>query len=493
MDSVRGSQELSPHNIIAHPALSLPRHDESIEEAEATATASPPEAKPKNCDVSQSCGEVTSPEISSPACDARDSGLSRQATDNGFSNAEESKDIRLDDGRVCGWKSAVFIMAQMDRLAEVFVFPEYHPNDFNCDTKRTKQRGGDITDGGGGGNGQPSQTYCVDVSPDTFELLASIISLITEGEQFDGVHGGNEFRTYMLIAAIRLLKVNLSGLLRDNISAWVIVSMASGTIAPFDIDDANQFELESCFGQDSARRSTLPAMYAPSPKSSREQAQTPRNVHTEQLAGEQGQGLEDQKVRHKENVSAVVGRYRDVLLVLRRRLLLIVHSGPPWNHELVDGKPIQREAATALILGLELFFSTQDEKFRFLSELLNNTGIEIDDADELPAGTGPHDCNRPFCGPHALRYFMLDPLLQRLCDDALASKLVPYGADVDNQSSLCTVIETLVLAVKDNRVITESARLLEIHVSSKKLRLFPFVFSWWTFATIKFCKIAAAQ
>lgn len=451
----RRAQELSPHNILAHSALTLPPHDASIEDA-ASATSEKPA-------LSQDCDQAISPEMSSPVCDGAGLHPSQREANIGFGKTKGSKDMRLDNGRISAWNAAVFIMGQMDRLGQTWAPPAVGPPIVgHCpkeDTDSTRTRHVD-----------KHHKYCVDVSPDTFEMLAFIMTIVSEDRRFDGSDGGSEFRVYVLVAAIRLLKVNLVGLLRDTISACVKSRMALDTTVNFHLDDTNQFQLDGDISQDSLMESILRESSSHRASMSTSASQTPSNTLSDQ-PNQGGQDLMGGDTRRVGTKAPVMERYRDVLYALRRRLLLLVHSSP-CSDRVTGGEVVQQEAAAALILGVELFFSSQADQFRLITELMMNTGIDNDEEQESFIDGDSDDIDRLLCGPRAVRHYMLNPLLQRLCDDALASKLVPYGTDPENESTVCTLVESLppapVPALQDHHAIGASARLLEIHVRVKK-------------------------
>lgn len=132
------------------------------------------------------------------------------------------------------------------------------------------------------------------------------------------------------------------------------------------------------------------------------------------------------------------GRFRAVLAGLQQQLLALVLE--PLSVESAD--LIQSEAAFILILGVELFYPSQTHQADLLAELLtspgppgspahpdrhgssNGEGMQGLDG-KLGSSPGPSVVVPARAGNAAARYFLLNPLLQRLADDTLASKLIP--------------------------------------------------------------------
>lgn len=462
------AHKLSPQNIITYPALILPQYlgvnSGAVSEVESESTA---------C-----TNKSISPEMGSPLCDKESSSLPRGSTIFGFDQTKERKKRRengrgicLSDGRISGRKAAVFIMAHMDRLAENFALPKGGvPVVGNLETesaeddaywhKKEKEGESNHLEGIKSRN-----LYCIDVSPDTFELLAAILVSVSTEDHFDDLGGGAHFRTYMVLATLRVLKANLTRLLQSDISTQIIASMVTRTTS-LNLDDANELQLQGCIGHDSVLDAML--IYSSNDRlSSRPiggEGKTNSTTCTE-YSGEQGQNTMLEEGDGDADLGSDVERYRDVLCALKRRLLLLVHSEPSYDNGVDSGiGPIQKEAAAALILGLELFFSSQAEKFCLLSKLIKTALIGEDDDRGISVGEEFDIVNQPVSGSSTAHYLILIPLLKRLCNDGLASKLIPYGADVDKGSSVCTVVDVWEPALQGYTVVAASARLLEMQV-----------------------------
>lgn len=427
-----------------------------------------------------------SPELnSSPVCDRGDPNFSRAAASIGFGSSMESQTepksasgICLSDGRISGRKAAVVIMAHMDRLAECFasqkdeipIIGDVGAGSVNGEANWSLKGQRDGPDGQAGGiNGS---VYCVDVSPDTFELLAAILAYTSEEERFDDLGEEAHFPKYMILAALRVLKVNLSRLLQSHISIRILASMVARKTC-FDFNDANEFQLEGSLGHDSV----LDTLFFEAPTSGQAAGMVDGNdttrgatggVHVALHVEGDGQDQVGEVCGGDGRVRSEVERYCDVLCTLQRLLLLLVQSEPFCGGNGIGGGAefVQKEAAAVLILGLELFFSSQAEKFRLLSKLISTTAVGEEDERDMSVGGDFDTIDHPICGLRAARHYILVPLLQRLCNDALASKLIPYGADLDKGCSVCTMVEVLEPALQDYSVSAASARLLEIQVSA---------------------------
>lgn len=424
--------------------------------------------------------ETTSPEISSPVCNRGGPGVSSgsptiKLCEKGDPRVEcrTGRGICHGDGRVSGRKAAVVIMAHMDRLTDNYSTP----------------KGGLPVVGNTGAtpaNGEASchmdqraknsdeenvksnrDAYCVDISPHTFELLDAILAAVTEEELFGDSADYIHFQVYMLLAALRVLKSNLARLLESPMSTRIITTSMIQT-ASFDLDDENELQVIGRIGHD-------PDLYTLLFYSSADGQVIVDDDTTPVITSHDGPGQHsDAEVHGKANEESAgdvrlrseVERYCNVLCCLQRRLLVLVQSGPFCRGDEGAGvELVQREAATVLILGLELFFTGQAKKFRLLSTLLNIAAVDDDDERESSVGGECDTTERSMGGARAARRFILVPLLRRLCDDALASKLIPYGADAEKGSSVCSVVEVTDPSLRGYRITAASPRLLEMQVT----------------------------
>lgn len=469
LDSGETAVRFSPYKVLAHPALVLPRHSGAVEV--------PADAASANKAGDGRVREAISPEIGSPVCTDREAmGVAEAPANMVLDNVRNSRrESDLDggichrDGNVSGRKAAVVILAHMDRLAEEFAFAKGHvPIVGHAESREVN----DAVSTPGSGNGEGSRsnhdTYVVDVSPDTFELLNSILASASEEEQLHGLGEDAQFQTYTLLAALRVLKVNLIRLLQNHISNRIMESMLA-TPPLFDPDDTPELQLGGSLKHNPA----LDTLLFDLPGSTK--------GHGDATSGDQNAASMDSYVSvEKENrltpvtvcgeggdanLSAEVERYRVVLYALQRRLLLLVHSDSSFGEGMDGIEPVQREAAAVLVLGLELFFPGQTEQFRLLSKLINTANISEEDHRDFLMSAGCDNFDHLICGPRAARYYVLTPLLQRLCKDALASKLIPYGAEEGENGSVCTTVEVTEPSLKGYSVPAASARLLEAQVN----------------------------
>lgn len=470
----------SPHNVLAHPAFVLPRYPSTVEVPADVASA-------KKTGKGRAT-EVISPEISSPVCTDREAmGVPEESANMGLdiasrSQAESGLDggICLRDGDINGRKVAVVILAHMDRLAEELAFAKGRvPIVGHAETGEANDAAS-LPGNGNGGIRSDHDIYIVDESPDTFELLNSILASASEEEQLHGLGEDVQFQTYTLLAALRVLKANLVRLLQNRISNRIIESMLA-TPPLFDPDERPELQLDGGLRHNPALHALL---FNPP---------VPTKGQRDSTGGDQNTAGMDDHASLKNasrmtpvvvcgegggdaSFSAEVERYRVVLYALQRRLLLLVHSDSSFGEGMDGIEPVQREAAAVLVLGLELFFPGQTEQFRLLSKLINTANIGEEDHRDFLIGAGCDNFDHLICGPRAARYYILTPLLQRLCKDALASKLIPYGAEEDQDGSVCTTVEVVEPNLKGYSVPAASARLLEMQVrrcACKYLPVFP--------------------
>lgn len=461
---------LSPHSILTHPALTLPKYTRC---EETTAEVGMDE-------VEHVGSKISSPEMNSPVCDRKDGGLPQQAPNIDVRQKEEPQrgggGVCLGGGRISGRKAAVIIMAHMDRLAEPFASPTGGVPVIGSTAAQSADEIMSMASTGGtgagpdGSNPQNHHIYCVDVSPDTFELLAGILASVSEEEQDNENSEGAHFQMYMLLAALRILKSNLARLLQTNFSARIIASMIPGK-TPSDLEDANELHLEGDLGHDSRLETPIVESRIGGQDNGAFEGneRVPRaacHMSIDQHPGEDGQDRVSPESSNDAGVRSVVERYRDVLWDLQRRLLLLVHAEPLCGGGMVTAEPVQQEAGAVLILGLELFFSSQAEQFSLLSKLINTAALGDEDERDVTVDADFDAVDHPVCGRRAARRYMLVPLLQRLCNDALASKLIPYGADAGYENSVCTMVEVSEPALNGYRVVAASAKLLEMQVKS---------------------------
>lgn len=466
--------KFSPYKILTHPALILPQ-ETSDEEVTA-------EVAKTNRDIDNLTGEAVAPEMSSPGYTAREGvGVRKGPANMGLCNARVSLAEPKPDGGICrcngqvsGRKAAVVIMAHMDRLAAKIAFGKERvpivghagagETDDEASMRGNGNRRGDKSDS------HKSTTYdhdiyIVDVSPDTFELLASILASTSEDEQFHDLGEEENIQTYMILATLRILKANLVRLLQSDISNIIVESMLDKP-RPFDPDDTGELQYD-----DELRHK--PVMYSLF-------VDLPTKGRSNSIGGDHNTAEVDSHARtknasrmtpvrpHRESgdvdLSAEVERYRVVLYSLQRRLLLLVHSESACGDDLDGIEPVQKQAADVLVLGLELFFPGQTEQFRLLSKLINTATIDDEDQRDILVGGGSESFDHPIGGPRAARHYILNPLLQRLCNNALTSKLIPYGVDVDNVGSVCTTVEVSEPGLQECSGTAASARLLEMQV-----------------------------
>lgn len=394
--------------------------------------------------------------------------IGRDNTRNSQAESDLDGGICHRDGNVSGRKAAVVILAHMDRLAEELAFAKGHvPIVGHAESGETN----DAVSSSGSGNGRGSRsdhdTYIVDISPDTFELLNSILASVSEEDQLHSLGEDAQFQTYTLLAALRVLKANLVRLLQNHISDRIVESMLA-TPPPFDSDDTPELQLDGSLRHSPA----LHPLHVDSPR--------PAEGQRDSTGGDQKAARIDGHASIKNasrltpikvcgegggaSLSAEMERYRVVLYALQRRLLVLVHSDSSFGEGMDGVEPVQREAAAVLVLGLELFFPGQTEQFRLLSKLINTVNIGEEDHRDFLMGAGCDSFDHLICGPRAARYYLLTPLLHRLCKDALVSKLIPYGAEEGENGSVCTTVEVTEANLKGYSVPAASARLLEMQV-----------------------------
>lgn len=408
--------------------------------------------------------EAVSPEKDSAVFTGREAmGVPEEPATMGLDNTRNSQaESDLDggichcDGNVSGRKAAVVILAHMDRLAEKLIVAKGHvPIVGHAETREANDAASTPGNGNGGGSSSDHDAYVVDLSPDTFELLTSVLAFASEEDQLNGLGEDSQFQTYTLLATLRILKANLVRLLQNHISNCIVESMLA-TPAPFDPDDAPELQLGGSLRHNPAMHTLLfdPPRPVKGQGDSTGGFQNVRRMAPVQVCGEGDDA----------NLSAEMERYRVVLYALQRRLLLLVHSDSSFGEGMDGVEPVQREAASVLVLGLELFFPSQTDQFRLLSKLINTANSGEEDHRDFLIGAGGDHLDHLIYGPRAARFYILTPLLQRLCKDALASKLIPYGANEGREGAVCTTVEATEPNLKEHSVRAASARLLEMQV-----------------------------
>ncbi|CAM9751893.1 unnamed protein product [Scytosiphon promiscuus] len=457
--SVEAEDGLSPYHILNHPALSLPQNA-----GEVTAEA-------RHEEDGGPAGDNVSLEMTSPTTtDQEIAAATGRPAHETLSNAVGSKVRHKPEGGIChgeerisGWKAAVFIMANMDRLIKDHaITPGCIPIIGHADTGGCDDKPKVTKDGNGEENGSypdrrakhDRDMYTVDVSPDTFELLADIIASISGGEQFSSCGGEEEiFQPYILLAALRLLKVNLMRLIQSDISTRIAESMLAKPPF-FDLEDANELRLDGKLGFD-------PVLYTPLfDSTSRGQG---NSTHQHHHGNDRHTSTEN-----TDGCSTDVERYRTALYNIQRGLILLLQSDSSYGEGGGGGfgvESVRKEAAVVLVSGLELFFPGPIGQFCLLSRLISLAASDEDDARDMLFDGGSHNIDNTIRGPRAARHYILNPLLRRLCDDALVSKFIPYGAGAANKGSVCMTAEALLSTPEGSKVKPPSARLLDMQVT----------------------------
>lgn len=461
LEAGQAMHKLSPRSILAHPAFLLPQgmgSDTSVDEIEE---------------------HVVSPEMNSPACGGEGRDPSQREEGIGFGpgggcHAAEVRSGRctlVKDSQIDAHKAAVIILAHMDRLAASFasskggvpIIGVGRLGLANDVAKCSPQ----VEGGGGSGDGSVESTsslYCVEVCPNTFELLASVISSINE-EQV-GIGEEAYFQTYMIVAALRILKTNLARLLESRMSARIVGSMIARN-TPLDANDTCGFQVEGSAGPGVVPDAFLLESELQTSCGDRKGGTSPTRVREYQRADQDrevdGTNRGIAKRVEDPGLCAELERYHNVLGVLRRYLLLLVHADPS-NAESGAGtaEPVQRGAADVLLFGLELFYPCQIDQLMLLSKLMNASVVSDDDERTVTFSDVDSVGNHVY-GLQAARYYILNPLLERLCNDALASKLIPYGANA-GMGTVCTMVESYGAGVHRQWASVASADLMETQV-----------------------------
>ena len=448
----------SPCKILSHPSLHFPRDPSNVGAMAEVASAQKAE------DIH--AREPVSFEMGNPGrIDHGGAGAPKEPA-NVKLNPGVGAGICHSDGQVSGRKAAVVILAHMDRLAEESGFAKGRlPVVGHAETTEVQENSN--TAGEEEGQRKSARdTYVVDISPDTFELLAGILASVSEEEQFQGLTEDATFQTYMLLAALRILKVNLVRLLQSHISKRIVEIMLLKP-PPADPDDTSELQFDRGLGHN-------PILYAllfDTPTKEQDDS-TGGDDGTTGMASHTGTKLRDRNAQGRfggscddDSSSNEIERYRVVLYALQRRLLLLVHSDSSCVEGMDSVEAVQREAAAVLVLGLEVFFPGQTEQFRLLSKLICTAStVDEEDRRDMLVGSSADCDDHPLCGPRAARHHILIPLLQRLCKDALASKLIPYGVDTDKEGFACTTVEVSEPSLQGYGVTAASARLLELQV-----------------------------
>jgi len=109
----------------------------------------------------------------------------------------------------------------------------------------------------------------------------------------------------------------------------------------------------------------------------------------------------------------------------------LVQTPPLFSSE-YDQSAVQEGAASALILGLELFYPTSQKRTQLLVRLLALAGTDLAESEEWDMKSQSRTSAQrsgkesfSFIGKAAAVHFLLVPLLGRLSEEALGSRLVP--------------------------------------------------------------------
>jgi len=259
------------------------------------------------------------------------------------------------DGAVKQDKGALFILAHMERLCEPHIpslsdFPtlgvlEYSLTDRSlqtieefdevmCESGIDKAvESGEVEKGS---CNTRKQRYCIDVSPQTFSLLLQILTSLVQkrGQQFTSTLLLAEHRSFILLATLKLLKGNIAKLLTIKILAGNVRAMM-GEI----IDN--------------------PAAFGVDPD-----------------GDDDDDDDDDDNDNDDGSLSLPLIQSLTYSLLKLHKVLLQLISSPPSLGCIRAASAVQEEAASAIVLGVELFYPRQREQINIVERLLRWKGAE---------------------------------------------------------------------------------------------------------------------
>lgn len=332
---------------------------------------------------------------------------------------------------------AVFILAHMDRLISL-AFPSDRMDELSPSATSEKRKGAFLgglsdkfLDDFNGGTEQ--RLYCIDASPDTFEVILLLLITVLAHEPSDASSDEHsienrengdvvasddsageaakqteqkprhaltayEFK-YMLLALLRILRVNVEFLLHMN-------SPQAGESKNYVTATRDIASVAICLGE----HVSMPhaAIY--------------EHFEAETIRVSPGQG----RRRAKESNSS--SRTWKALCGLQHQLVLILQAPP---NTAANSDLVQQEAAAVLMLGIDLFYPCQIHQAQLIIELLS-VEFELSQTSERDQKS-----SLAMNGRTQAKRFLLNKLLQRLSSDEVASRLVPNGFS-NERSNLLT-------------------------------------------------------
>ncbi|GMH96967.1 hypothetical protein TrST_g6277 [Triparma strigata] len=356
-------------------------------------------------------------------------------------------------------KAALFLLAHMERLSSTLIpspedFPVVGLSSSTPELLATfKERVA---------NNASKERFCVDVHPSTFHLLHSLIHSVHD-PAFACTRLLDENRSFLILACLRILKANLSRLLTTkDVVGYVRSAMVehrnSNSPANPHVYGGDTCSIDSnvLLTETIMPSHLLPVMLQPS--------------------------FEDENA-NEATFNSTVQQYVTALTALHQVLIQVVEAPSFFNE---TAATVQSEAASTIILGLELFYPSQTDQVQLLSDLFACPPPRDGDREGSLGGSLGGDQMSAIeedsqlrdalsAGLTASRFFLLDPLLERLSDDRIACYLVPNplnftidlpDATVTPSMSASTNLNNLMKLLVKQLNLTMEQSPLDIHQGS---------------------------
>ena len=344
------------------------------------------------------------------------------------------------DGSCRQDKAALFLLAHMERLSSSLIpsNEDFPVVGLSASTPELNATFNNLVS-----YNTSKELYCVDVHPSTFHLLHSLIQSL-HSPLFSCTLLLEENRSYLILACLRILKANLSRLLmtKDVVGHIRLAILEVQKKGSANEDAEKHHDVLANETIMPAHLLPLPFTTAAAPKST--SSFSPSFLHDSNEA----------------TFQSTIDEYVSALVALHQVLILITEAPSYFNETAAS---VQSEAASTLILGLELFYPTQDDQVKLLTNLFacplprdgDRDSLTGDQMSAIEEDSQLRDAL--LTGLTASRCFLLDPLLERLSDDDIVCYLIPnpenftIGVDdavltptIPSTSNLNTVMKLLV-------------------------------------------------
>ena len=417
-----------------------------------------------------------------------------------FHHQNDGTSLFEEDGSVRQDKTALFMLAHLERLATSLIpSPDFFPVIGICAEVFSKREKHDVDSANVAGEESEGENrnssifhisamdteelptmerYCVDIHPLTFKLLAKLITTIHESNasrhSFTCTLLLDENRSFLILSCLRILKANLCrllnmGMLAGKIRVAMIAASENTAASSSHLEPTSAYAGIEEFGNIGSNETIMPAHLL--------------NVeHDEFIASRYFKQDSDDERHRTDDGKNSRGESCEILDFVNSLhhlhcILINVIESPSFFNEAAS--TVQSEAASILIMGIDFFYPSQRDQIQLLADLfacpiITDGASVVDHTDHVSAIEEDSQYRDALsAGLSASRFFLLDPLLDRLADDRIVSCLVPNpsnfsvdvpGArvtpsvpDVSNLNTLLRLlVKQIIMSTEANTLISSS-------------------------------------